>query len=120
MYLKFDTLAYGLVLAGIDVLAFPFVKYVRMGLHPMWMIVPVFLYAIDPFILLQSLKIEQIAIMNLVWNLMSNILITCMGVLVFQEAIPLGKWIGILLSMVSILLMTYEGSHMSRRTFASV
>ena len=107
---KFETILYGMSLAGMDVLAFPFVKYVSMGLSPVWMIVPVALYAIDPLILLQSLKIEHLAIMNLVWNLMSNVLITFMGVAIFQEAMPFRKWIGIGLSMVSIMLMTYESA----------
>ena len=107
---KLGTLFYGICLAGIDVLAFPFVKYVSMGMNPVWMIVPVVLYAIDPLILLQSLHHENIAIMNLVWNLMSNMLIAFMGVAIFQETIPPLKWIGILFSMISIVLMTYEST----------
>lgn len=104
-----ETLIYGLLLAGIDVLAFPFVKYVSMGLNSVWIIIPVLFYALDPIILLQSLKIEHITIMNLTWNLMSNILITFMGLVMFKEVISTTKWLGVILSFISILFMTYDG-----------
>ena len=107
MQFNWPALKYGLVLAGMDVLAFPFVKHISLGgLSLGWMIVPTIFYALDPYILLQSMRFEGLAIMNLLWNMMSNILIIFIGVYLFEERITLLKWIGISLSLVSICLLS--------------
>ena len=107
MTLNWNALYYGISLAGMDVLAFPFVKLVSLGWNPLFMILPTLLYALDPYFLLQSLKYENLAIMNLLWNLLSNILITVMGIYLFQEKISRFKTIGVLLGLISIGIMTY-------------
>jgi multidrug transporter EmrE-like cation transporter len=108
MSLNWKPLLFGTGLAGMDILAFPFVKLVHLGWNPLWMIVPTLIYALDPYILLQSLQFENLSIMNLLWNLLSNIFITVIGVLVFKEKISKFKTIGILLGLISIGIMAYS------------
>jgi multidrug transporter EmrE-like cation transporter len=107
--LNWSSLGFGLFLALIDVLAFPFVKSVSLGSNIYWMIVPVLLYAVNPIILLQSLKIENLAIMNLLWNTISTVLITIICICFFKEQISTIKMVGMVLSILSIGLMSYEG-----------
>jgi len=104
-----ESLRYGLGMAALDVTAFPIVKYVSMGLDPVWMIIPMFLYAFEPLVLLKSLKHESLTVMNLLWDVMSDVLVTCMGLFYFKEKVSLIKLCGVVLSILSIALLSYEG-----------
>ena len=68
-----------------------------------------FAYALDPLIFFFALKGEGMALMNLVWNLMSNIIVTFVGLVLFKEGVTPMKLIGIVLSFVSLFFMTYNG-----------
>ena len=103
-------LAFAFLMTAIDVLAFPLVKLVSIStLGSNWLVLPVFLYALQPLILFRSLQSEGLALMNLTWNTLSIIVITLIGVCCFKEKLSHTKTMGILLSMVSIGLLTYEG-----------
>lgn len=104
-----DALRHGLSMAALDVTALPIVKYVSMGLDPMWMIIPMCLYAYAPIVLLKSLKHETLTVMNLLWDVMSDVLVTCVGLFYFGEKISWTKLCGVILSIISIGLLTYEG-----------
>jgi len=106
--LNFRTLLFGLGLAANDIVMMPFVKAIVSG-WPFWTIVfPILAYAFDPLIFYFALKGEGMAIMNLVWNLTSNIVVTLLGVAAFGETIGTQKVVGILLSFLALFLLTYE------------
>jgi multidrug transporter EmrE-like cation transporter len=48
------------------------------------------------------------AVTNLIWNLMSNIIVTLQGVFVFGESIKGTRWLGICMSLVSLCLLAYS------------
>jgi multidrug transporter EmrE-like cation transporter len=102
------SLGFGLTLALMDAISFPFVKNVSMGLNPMWMIIPTILYSFSPYVLLQALKMESLVIMNLLWDLSSDIVVTLIGILFFKEHLSPLKMVGVCLSLVSIFLMSYD------------
>jgi multidrug transporter EmrE-like cation transporter len=107
---KYTTLFFGVLFGILDAIALPIVKGVSIGWKPLWMAVPAIIYAINPFIFLKALSTESLAIMNLVWDLSSDVIVTLIGVFMFQEHIPRTKLIGVVLSFVSLFLMTYEGN----------
>lgn len=109
MSINTTALKYGLGMASLDAISFPIVKYVSMGLDPIWMALPMFLYAFEPLVLLQSLKHESLTVMNLIWDLTSDVLVTAIGLFYFKEKIPSTKFFGVLLGLVSIGLLTYDG-----------
>ena len=104
-----DTLRFGLGMATLDVTAFSIVKQVSLGFNPMWMIIPVCLYAYAPILLLNSLKTETLTVMNVLWDVVSDVLVTCVGLFYFGEKVSLIKLCGVVLSIISIGLLTYEG-----------
>jgi multidrug transporter EmrE-like cation transporter len=53
------------------------------------------------------MKYEGMVVTNLVWNLMSNIIVTLQGVLVFGESIKGLRWLGIGMSLLSLALLAY-------------
>lgn len=106
--LNWRTLLFGITLGLIDSIALPAIKGVSIGWNPLYMIVPVALYAASPFVFLKALSGESLAIMNLVWDLSSDVIVTLIGLFVFREHITPTKLIGVFLSFISLFLMTYE------------
>ena len=107
--LNLRTLLFGLMFGMIDAISLPTVKAVRLGsLGLGWMVVPFVLYAFSPFLFLHGLKTESLTILNLVWDLSSDLIITLIGLFFFMEKISYTKMMGVALSFVSLLLMTYE------------
>jgi drug/metabolite transporter (DMT)-like permease len=100
--------SYGVLIAFIDAMMLTLVKYISLDTKHLlrWMIVPTVLYAVHPWIFLQSLQFESLIVMNLLVDLSSDILVTFLGLFLFKEKI--GKWkvLGVALSFVAIVLMS--------------
>jgi multidrug transporter EmrE-like cation transporter len=101
-------LAFGTIMASIDVVMLGIIKSVSLNQSKLlrWMIIPTIAYAIQPWIFLQSLKFESLIVMNLMWDLISDILVTLVGVFYFKEQVGPYKTIGIVLSLISMTLMS--------------
>ena len=110
MSFNLRTLGYGLGFGALDATALPVVKAVSNGAHPAWMIVPVLLYGASPFLLLSALRHETLTIMNLVWDLTSDLVVTFIGLIVFGETISPVKGLGVATSFVALTLMSYENN----------
>jgi multidrug transporter EmrE-like cation transporter len=107
--LNLRTLLFGALFGAIDATSLPIIKNVSLGWDFKWMIVPFLLYAASPFVFLKGLATESLTILNLVWDLSSDVIITLIGLLVFKETIPPLKLLGVALSFVALFLMSYEG-----------
>lgn len=103
------TLLFGALFGLIDVFSLSTIKKVSLGWNPIYMIIPVVLYAFSPFVFLKGLAGESLTILNLVWDLTSDVLITLVGLFFFREYVPPIKLLGVGLSFISLFLMTYEG-----------
>ena len=66
-------------------------------------------YALQPLIFFKALDYESMVIMNLVWDLTSDIFVTLQGILVFGESFKGIKLLGVVLSFISLALMAYTG-----------
>ena len=108
--LNWRTLLFGLGFGLLDSIALPIIKTVSLGANPFWMIIPTLVYAMSPFAFLAALKWESLTIMNLVWDLTSDIVVTLIGIFLFRESIPPVKMLGVAFSFVALFLMTYEGN----------
>ena len=106
---NWTTLFYGTLLASVDIVMMPIAKMVNKGtLSVAWMALATLVYALDPWIFLKSLNGETMMIMNMLWNMMSNIVIVGTGYILFSERVSMVKSVGIVLSFISILLMCWE------------
>ena len=102
-------LGYGTALALVDVVMMPIAKLVHVNRLPMWtMGIVTLLYALDPWIFLQSLNVEGMVVMNFAWDLISGVLVTLFGLVVMGEELSTMKKAGIALSLVSIYLLSAE------------
>lgn len=114
MKFKIMPLIFGLILAMIDAIALPILKGVKSEGWPRWLLgIPIGVYALNPLIFYTALGSETLTIMNLIWDLMSDVVVTLIGILFFREVIPTTKRVGIVLSFVSLILMSYEGDGLS-------
>ena len=98
---------FGLAMATIDVLMLSIIKLISKDNRLLrWMVVPTLMYAVQPWIFLQSLTFESLTVMNLMWDVISDVLVTTVGVVFFKEQIGIYKVFGVLLSLVSITLLS--------------
>jgi multidrug transporter EmrE-like cation transporter len=107
---NYPALLFGITLASIDVVMMFIIKGYSTGwLKSLkWMIIPTIIYALNPWIFMESLNFESLTVMNLTWDLLSDILVTAMGLFVLKETIPPMKLIGVGLAMVSLVFLMYE------------
>ena len=107
----FNTLPilFGTCMASVDIFMMSVTKMVSIGSISSSVGVPlaISLYAMEPLIFLRAMKYEGMVVTNLVWNLMSNIIVTLQGVLVFGETIKGLRWLGISMSLLSLALLAY-------------
>ena len=108
---KFNTLPifFGTIMAIVDIFMMSSVKMIHQKTIPYSWGIPlsISLYALQPLIFLKAMTYEGMVVTNLVWNLMSNIIVTLQGVLIFGESIKGLRWIGIAMAVVSLGFLAY-------------
>ena len=107
----FNTLPilFGTCMAVVDIFMMSATKMVSTGSISSSVGIPLSIgfYAMQPLIFLRAMKYEGMVVTNLVWNLMSNIIVTLQGVLIFGETIKGLRWLGISMSLLSLALLAY-------------
>jgi multidrug transporter EmrE-like cation transporter len=103
-------MVYALFMALVDVITFSLVRSVDVAKTRWfrWMILPTLFYAFQPWILLDALKYETLIVMNFMWDVISDILVTLTGYFYFGERIGVYKIIGVSLAFVSAIFMSIQ------------
>ncbi len=100
-------LGFGLAMATIDVFMLSLLKYIsKEKQYIRWIVLPILVYACQPILFYMSLQYESLTVMNLLWDVLSDVLVTLVGLLIFQETIGPYKKAGVMLSFLSIALMS--------------
>lgn len=104
-----NTYLIGLLLAVNDLLSQGLMKNIILGVSgKMWMILVTIICAVQPWIFMGGLSLGSMTILNLVWDLMSDILVTLFGIFYFKEVISGTKSIGVLFAAVAIILFAID------------
>lgn len=100
-------IVYGTSMALVDVVVLSMLKAKAIGLldGKLVLLGAMMVYAFQPFIFLQSLKSESLTVMNLFWDLASDVLVSLTGIFIFKEQLSFRKWLGVGLAFVSLCLM---------------
>ena len=102
----FSPLVYGTYMATIDVVMLSMLKAMKLGwININLFFIPTIVYAIQPFIFFKALDVETMTIMNLLWDVISDLLVTVTGLFVFKEQIGPKKMLGVVASFVAITLL---------------
>ncbi len=108
----FDTtsLKYGATLALGDSLVLSTLKAYSEKMITWRGIVPLVMayYSLQPYIFLKSLAHQSLTVMNLLWDVMSDVTVTIIGLFYFKEKLTKFKKIGVLLSVISIILLSWK------------
>ena len=104
------SLGYGGLMAIMDAFVLSSLKAYNLG----WIewrgiiLLSMLVYACQPLLFLQSLESSSLTIMNLLWDVMSDVIVTAIGLYYFSEKIGPMKKMGVILSIVSIFLLTWK------------
>jgi drug/metabolite transporter (DMT)-like permease len=109
---QFDltSLGYGGIMAFIDAFILSSLKAYHLG-WIQWrgiLLIAMTVYACQPLLFLNSLRYSSLTVMNLLWDVMSDVLVTVIGLYYFSEKLSNMKKIGVLLSIISIILLTWK------------
>lgn len=74
------------------------------------LIISMLIYSFQPLLFLESLKYNTLTVMNLLWDVMSDVLVTSIGLFYFSEKLTPLKRAGVLSSIVSIILLSINDS----------
>jgi hypothetical protein len=95
------------IMAALDIASLGVVKSVFLGNLPMIAIgVSLVVYSIQIALFFFALNFEGMAVLNLLWDVLSDIFVTAFGILYFKEKLTSKKAIGFLFSAVAIFLLT--------------
>ena len=97
-------------MASIDALVMAGLKQYDMGTITWRGIVPIsmLIYSLQPYLFLQALQYESMTVMNILWDILSDIMVTVMGIFYFKEQISSMKQVGLAFAFVAIVLMSYD------------
>ena len=105
-----NALGWGGLMALIDAIILSSLKAFNIG----WIkwngivLISMLVYAFQPILFLQSLKGNGLTIMNLLWDVMSDVIVTAIGLFYFSEKLTKLKKTGVLLSVISIILLSWK------------
>jgi len=102
-------IVFGTIMALIDIAMMSTVKMTSTGGITTAVGVPLSmaLYALEPLVFLKAMKYEGMVVTNLVWNMLSDVIVTLQGILIFGESIKGLRWVGIGMSMVALSIFAY-------------
>ena len=97
-------------LASIDSVVLPILKAKKLGMITgTWMFpLAALIYSIQPLIFYQSLSIESMTVMNIMWDVISDILVSVVGIFVFNEYLSPTQLCGLVLSVIGLVLLGYK------------
>jgi multidrug transporter EmrE-like cation transporter len=106
--INWNAVIFGFLLAAIDTVVFPTLKLRFINyLHGNWpLIISFFLYGIQALLFYYTLRFESMAVMNVIWNMASNLTVTIIGILALKEVVSMRKMVGIILSFVCLYLLS--------------
>lgn len=103
-------LAFASLMAFIDTIVLSIFKGYSLGTITWKAVIPfgMVLYSLHPYIFLQSLKYESMTVMNLLFDVLSDISVTIMGLFYFKEEISKLKKVGLLFAFIGIVFLSYD------------
>lgn len=96
----------GTILALLDTLSLPLLKSAYLNNNSIFLFLGVSIGIIQKLIFYNSMKYTTLTVLNVMWDLLSDIFVTLYGIFIFRENISTKKMFGIILSFISIYLLS--------------
>lgn len=103
---------FGTLMAVLDIFMMSSVKMINTGTLSYAIGFPfaTVIYALQPYVFLKALNYENMTVVNLIWNMMSDVIVTLQGIFVFGESIAGLRWLAVCMSLLSLTLFAYTDS----------
>ena len=103
-------LLYGVALALADVVNLGILKGLRSGMikNFAWIAFPTLAYAVQPWIFYSALSHTSMTVMNLLWDVLSDIFVTASGLFFFKEHLSFKKHLGVLFAFMAVFLLASD------------
>lgn len=100
---------FGVLMASLDIVMMSTTKMISIKevTYGSGLLFATIAYALQPYIFLKALNYENMTVVNLVWNLVSDVIVTLSGVFFFGESIKGLRWLAICMSIVSLTIFAY-------------
>jgi hypothetical protein len=99
----------GFLMATVDLFALTILKNISLKKYSLnWMALISLVYAFQPWIFLKGLSFTSMTILNLSWDLFSDILVTLLGLLVFKEPHTNRELLGLFFAFIAIFLFATD------------
>ena len=96
------------IMALIDTSMLSIIKKISINQSYGFMAIPTIMYAFQPWLFLYSLKTETMTVMNLLWDLISDVLVSLIGIFYFKEMMGPVRLTGLCLGIVSLMLLSWK------------
>ena len=107
--LKMLPIFFAFLMTLVDIFMMGSVKLITLGKLPSWFFgLSMLSYGLQPMIFIQGTRSGGMALSNLIWNLMSNIVITGLGVFYFGEKMHGVKWVGVGMGLFAMILLSMD------------
>ena len=115
------TIVLGLIMATFDLFAMSFMKTTAditqafsIGRWIRLLIFPILVYAAQPILFFLGLHNgASMTVLNLTWDIMSDLLVTAAGVLWFKESLSTFKLWGVVFGLTAVLLFVLDGGNLA-------
>jgi multidrug transporter EmrE-like cation transporter len=106
-------IAFATFMAAIDALVLSLFKSYSIGTLTWRSVLPLgmLVYSIQPLIFLQSLQYESMTVMNILWDVISDIIVTVTGLFYFKEKLSSMKMVGLAFAFTAIVLLSYDSMY---------
>ena len=95
----------GIVLALLDTVSLPLLKTAYIQNNKVFLSLGIIIGIVQKLIFYNSMKYTTLTVLNVLWDLLSDVFVTMYGIFIFKETISVRKLFGIALSFVSIYLL---------------
>jgi len=108
--ITFYTYFIGFLLTINDLLSFGMCKYIYANnINIRYLFIPTIMYCLQIPLFFYGLNVSSMAVLNIIWNLMSSLLVTFLGLFYFKEKISNIKTIALFLGLLSLILFSLDG-----------
>lgn len=107
--LKMLPIFFAFLMTLVDIFMMTSVKLITLGRLPNWFFgLSMLSYGLQPMIFIQGTRSGGMALSNLIWNLMSNIVIAIIGIFYFGEKMRGVKWVGVGMGLFAMILLSMD------------
>jgi|LauGreDrversion4_2_1035121.scaffolds.fasta_scaffold83816_3 hypothetical protein len=108
--IRLAPIAFASLMAAIDTVSLSGLKQLSTGDARFGLAVPLsmLVYSLQPLIFFHALRFESMTVMNVLWDVMSDLYVTAIGLFYFNERLSATKLLALAFAFVAITLFSFD------------